>query len=151
VLRLLRPDLKALFEDMRQRFHEQFADWLIEPLGDLEPDLVLALLGERSVPGRMPPAELGDMDRRDLLAFARGRRDFAAAQPALRRLAWTGLTHAAAGMEAPQAAALVLRVLQRRPEPEVVDALGLSGAAALVEHLRAACRHLLASSEAGGC
>ena len=142
MLRALRPEAEALLDALRSRFHEQLADWLIEPLDDLDPELVLTLLGERPAVGPSP----GPMDCADLAAFAHGRRDFAAAAPALRRLAWSALAAAAEGLEPIDRDLLVMRVLQRRREADVASALGLAGRSELLDHLRAACRRLLALS-----
>jgi tRNA(Met) cytidine acetyltransferase len=150
VLRSLRPASEALWETLRQRFHRQLADWLIEPLGDLEPDLVSALLGERPVGPLSPEVEFDELDRRDLSAFAEGRRDFAGAQPALRRLCLGWLAQVAVEMRPVEVEALVLRVLQRRAEVEVVAEQQLAGRAELVKRLRAACRHLLELSAGDG-
>ncbi len=139
LLRPLRPDVDGLFETLRRRFHQQFDDWLIEPLNDLETDLVLALLGEAPDGS----ASLSELDCGDLVAFAHGHRDFAAALPALRRLGRLELAGVSDRLNAQEVGALVSRVLQRRREPEVVAELGLPGRAALVELLRGASRRLL--------
>jgi tRNA(Met) cytidine acetyltransferase len=139
VLRPLRAGGVDLQEALVRRFHEQLPDWLIEPLDDLEVTLVAALLEERA----RPEAPLNGKDCDDLWSFAAGRRGYASAQPALRRLTLAALGGHASVLDASTLTLLVRRVLQRRSDAEVAAELGLAGRGMLVERLRDAGGRLL--------
>lgn len=142
VLQPLSSAGEALFEAARRRLARHLPCLLADPLRDLDPDLAAALLRRR----RPRAADLDTGERAELAGFAAGERAFETCLPALGALAGAALTDAAtaAGLEAEERNALILRVLQRRSWGETAAALGLPGRAAVMERLRQGVGRLLA-------
>jgi tRNA(Met) cytidine acetyltransferase len=127
---------QAAYGLLRQRFCEQLAHGLADNWRELEPALARALLRRDTA-----TAPLSNWDLAELGAFAAGRRDLAASQLALWRLAV-----AAAGrgeLTDADADLLVRRILQRWPDAEVIAEAGLNGRRELHQRLRALVAGLL--------
>ncbi|ROR34428.1 GNAT family N-acetyltransferase [Inmirania thermothiophila] len=113
---------------------------LADPLRGLEPELAAALLGAAG-PARWEA--VGEAAWAQAAAFAWGRRIYEEAQPALAELLPPLLGDPATAPAPPQAAALVAKVLQGRPWPEVAGMLGVPGRAQAAARLREALRPAL--------
>ncbi len=118
-----------LLASARHRFTRNLPELLAEPLNDLDPALVLALLAT------LPALTLTAEEQAECADFAAGRRGYDACLPGLRQGALARLT-------APQPPAmaegvlLVARLLQRHPWGEVAKRYGLAGRAAVEQRLR---------------
>ena len=132
VLRPLSPMGAQQAAAMAARFQEQLPDWLAEPLGELDPDLVPTLLAGSPAP------RLGADDWRDLQAFAQGRRGYELTTLALKRLL---LTHLSTGGN--PGALAIRRVLQQRPWSQVCAEQGLAGRRAAEADLRQVAAELI--------
>ncbi len=121
VLRGLSAPGEALADQLRSRFGRQFPAQLGDALRDVEPALVADLL--HGIPA---PGGLDEADRRDLRAYAHGRRR---CEDCLAPLADLALAALAAGRvtEERDRVLLVARLLQKRSWREVAQRLGVPG------------------------
>lgn len=145
VLRPLSPAGNRLAQAARERFADRFPSLLNEPLRDLDPELALMLL-QQLVDIATPAPSPWDWD--DLLAFGFGRRQYADALVALRRLAHYALTdpRLSPALSHFEQLALLARVLQQRDWDELASWLDVPGRRQIVDALRAAVRRLALSS-----
>lgn len=124
---------QGCFAALRARFTDHLAHGLAGPWRLLEPAVAAALLRRDR-----PTAPLDDRDLAELGAFATGRRELAASELALWRLACGRFAQqqGLAGDVAADWPLLVRRVLQRWPDAEVVAEAGLAGRRELHQRLR---------------
>lgn len=134
VLTATSPLGRALEERLVQRFHRQLPGLLAFELGELDPEIALALLAEG------PEVDWWDSDRQDLLDVALAKRDAALARPAIQTL----LGHCArAGQRSPALALLIGWAFQGRDDVWLAARLGLSGARQVDVWRRRQLAHLL--------
>lgn len=128
----------------RRRLLPRLAVLLGGPLRDLEPPVVAELLV--GAPNTEPDLELAE--ERELIAFATASRGLESVLPALQRLARLRLSSALGGrrIEANQASALILCVLQQHDPVIASRRLGLGGKAVTLRLLRRAAAALLAGA-----
>jgi tRNA(Met) cytidine acetyltransferase len=137
VLQALSPAGAGLIEQARERLHRDLPILLTGPLRDAEPALIATLL--REMPSQMGP--IAPLDQQQIDAFAEAHHTLEAALPALDRLARQRLAGSTQedsdqALSEHQRDLLILVILQRRHPEAVVSALGLSGRAELLQHLR---------------
>ncbi len=135
----------ALQQAAQARLAEQLPLLLGDPLQTLEPGVALELLQRASAPPSLTAAELHELG-----GFAFARRGFEASLVPLWRLTCRGLADPAAAAALPPAGRnlLLLRVLQRHPWDDCVQALGLAGRGEALELLRESVAALLRRSGA---
>ncbi len=135
VLRALTADGEALVADARNRFRTHLPHWLADPLSDLEPELVTAVLRDSGVHPPLSPA-----DWQDLVAFAFGRRVYEDCMGPVHALSLGALADGQAQTmpERPDREAVIAKVLQHRDYAEVARRTGLTGRAEVVAAMRRA-------------
>jgi len=135
---------EKLVAEARRRLLPRLAVLLGGPLRDLEPPIVAELLA--GAPNTEPDLEM--TEERELIAFATASRGLESVLPALQRLARSRLSSALGGgrLEADQAAALILCVLQQHDPVIASTRLGLGGKAVVLRLLRRAAAALLAGA-----
>ncbi|RMD78521.1 MAG: tRNA(Met) cytidine acetyltransferase, partial [Gammaproteobacteria bacterium] len=138
VLGAVSPAGAELLEAAREALARRLPHQLADPLQDLEPELALALLAAR--PRR--PVRLRPELWREVAAFAFGRRVYEEALHAAWALAVQALGRPEPALAPGEAAALVLRLLQRRPWAACARALGVAGRPQVQALLRAGLRAL---------
>lgn len=139
---------KDFFDNVQDRFVEQFPQLLLEHFQDIESELVLRLLSDFPVSG-IPV--LNQQDQLDLLAFSDGYRLFESCSLALRKyfLSQVILGHAQRQLTETRIGILTARVLQNKPWEKVIEDYSLKGKKQADQLLREGFSRLMLDSDFG--
>ncbi len=127
----------AMAEQAGRRFARQLPTLLGDPLSDLEAGIGCRLLAGS---GAGDALTLDQDDWSDLAGFAFAHRGYETSLPAIEKLGLKGVCDGE--LNRPERELLVWRVVQKRPWDACARLSGLSGRAALEQHLRAIMAHL---------